>query len=155
MIVIARNLRLIVGTALFFLGSALVCVAVGLDLEKGWLLPLLQGVAGLAAAVSGGTLAGMELWKRQRLKQLVIIGRTVTAEVVDVSCTLRRGRRGCRISRPYRILCEWTDPDNGVRHAFESDKLWRHPGDIATVAVHMDPFDPRIYHVATDSTGVF
>ena len=155
MIVVARNLRLIVGTMLFFPGSALVCVALGLHTEKGWLLPLLLGVVGLAVAVSGGTLAGMELWKRQRLKLLIIIGRTVTAEVVGVSRTLRRGRRGCRISRPYRILCEWTDPDNGVRHTFESDKLWRHPGDIATVAVHMDPFDPQIYHVATDYAGVF
>lgn len=121
-----------------------------MDTEAGGTLtPLLFGGMGLLFAVLGGAFTHVEGRKILRRRRLIAEGRSVTASVVEIyrdeSAAVKiNGRR----THPYRVVCVWTEPEDGTIRRFESDAVWRHPGELRTVTVHMDPSDPQTYHVA-------
>ncbi len=121
----------------------------------GRVLALIFLGVGAVLALLGGFLTRRELKKRLRIRRLLASGRAVHADVLgiyeDDSITLKsRGRK----THPYRILCAWTNPDDGERREFESDPVWQHPGALASVTVYVNPADLREYHVSTKPASV-
>lgn len=76
-------------------------------------------------------------------------GRRIQAEITGVKRDTALTVNG---KNPYRILCEWLDPESNETHVFQSGHIWYDPANYLmgrTLEVLVDPNNPHRYTVET------
>lgn len=112
-----------------------------------WFLPLLFGFVGLVFTGVGGGMLAHGRMKKQRRAWLATHGKRIEARFVGVE---QNGSLRVNGRHPWRLTCQWHNPDTHEVHVFHSDDLWFDPSghiDRGSLDVLIDPRNPRRYHV--------
>lgn len=116
-----------------------------------WLGPLIvTGLGGIFSTV-GLIPLGFDIRKRRTIEYLKTHGIIIHGEVSKIYMVYSRSADG---EHPWRISVQWTNPDSGRLHVFESDYIWYDPSDFVKIGekmeVRIDPKNTKRYWVNID-----
>jgi hypothetical protein len=115
-----------------------------------WGIAIIPAVFGAVLGVPGFAIVAVRAARKRREARLRRRGRRVQARITSVA---RNGNVTVMGHHPYRILCEWHDPETGRVHAFRSRSVYFDPTPFLKgeeIAVFVDPRDPRRHAVDVD-----
>ena len=104
---------------------------------------LIGGVFSLMALALWVVLRG----RGRRAMRLQAEGHQVLARITSVELNEAFSMNG---RHPWRIVCQWLDPQTRLLHRFESDAIWFDPSPFLsdeTMPVWINPNDPREHHM--------
>ena len=114
-----------------------------------WILP---GIGSLFL-VMGAIGVGINLVKASKEGKIKEMGKPIFAPIKEVKEITTVSVRG---KHPYKIICEYKDPETKKTHTYESNPLWSDPNyviannNITSLKIYVDPENPKHYAVETD-----
>lgn len=82
--------------------------------------------------------------------KLLKTGTRINASYVETICETKFKKNGVS---PYRIICEWTNPEDYIKYTFKSEYIWMNPEEIiqrkgiTTFPVYLDSKNIKKYAV--------
>jgi hypothetical protein len=114
---------------------------------ESWLLPTILGGIGVVFGVVGGGFLLVRRRRRRLRDWLLANGTRVQARLIGVEMNTSFRVNG---QSPWRLRCQWQNPDTGRMHVFVSEDVWYDPGPFVKgdeLDVVIDPRDPARHHV--------
>ena len=108
-------------------------------------IAIVGGLGLVFSLVGGGILAARV--RADHRKRLLKTGRRVEAAFRSVELNAGFAVNG---RSPYRVLCQWQDPQTSLVHVFASENLWYDPSAFikaATFPVYVARDDPQRYYM--------
>jgi len=122
---------------------------------KDWSMWLAAEIFALSGALFSGIGVGILAWRRHRERLVAWLRQH--GKQIDASFTRVEQNTSITVNEahPYRIVCQWSDPETHRVHVFKSEDFWSDPGTFTgqTIKVMVDPANWARYFVDTDFLG--
>ena len=112
-----------------------------------WLGTIILSVIGLVFAAIGFGVLAFQGKNSKKIAWLKQSGRRIQAKLSGVELNTSYKVNG---RSPYRISCQWLNPESNKLHIFQSENLWFNPEQYInreSLDVLIDPADPGRYYV--------